>query len=119
MAIEPILALNEDELLERIRKNNISMCGYGPIVSVITVARELGAKRAELVMHRTSGDTSGDYSSVVGYAGIINRNIHQRRQENRAPRPPASALSGTGGWFRFSAQLRSAPRLHRHFRAGA
>ncbi|MDD3678304.1 MAG: AmmeMemoRadiSam system protein B [Dehalococcoidales bacterium] len=71
MAIEPILALNEDELLERIRKNNISMCGYGPIVSVITVARELGAKRAELVMHRTSGDTSGDYSSVVGYAGII------------------------------------------------
>jgi hypothetical protein len=71
LAIEPILTLNEDELLERIRKNNISMCGYGPVVSLITAARELGAREAELVKHQTSGDTSGDYSRVVGYAGII------------------------------------------------
>ena len=71
MAIEAILELDEGELLERIRNNNISMCGSGPAVSLISAARELGAGESELVMHRTSGDTSGDYDSVVGYAGII------------------------------------------------
>ena len=30
-----------------------------------------GAKKAGLVKYQTSGDTSGDYSSVVGYAGMI------------------------------------------------
>jgi AmmeMemoRadiSam system protein B len=47
------------------------MCGFGPAVSLITAAKELGAKEAELVKYQTSGDTTGDYSSVVGYAGII------------------------------------------------
>ena len=70
-AIEAILDLNEDELLKRVEELNISMCGYAPVVSLISAAKELGAKRAELVRYQTSGDTTGDYSSVVGYAGII------------------------------------------------
>jgi len=70
-AIEAILDLNEDELLKRIDELNISMCGYAPTVSLISAAKELGAEKAELVRYQTSGDTSGDYSSVVGYAGII------------------------------------------------
>jgi len=70
-AIEAILDLNEDELLKRVDELNISMCGYAPAVSLISAAKELGAKGAELVRYQTSGDTSGDYSSVVGYAGII------------------------------------------------
>ncbi len=70
-AIEAILDLNEDELLDRVKELNITMCGYGPAVSLISAARELGAKGAELVRYQTSGDTSGDYASVVGYAGII------------------------------------------------
>jgi len=70
-AIEAILELNEDELLKRVDELRISMCGYAPAVSLISAAKELGAKRAELVRYQTSGDTTGDYSSVVGYAGII------------------------------------------------
>ncbi len=70
-AIEAILRLNADELLRRIEELNISMCGYAPVVSLISAAKELGAKGAELVKYQTSGDASGDYSSVVGYAGII------------------------------------------------
>jgi hypothetical protein len=70
-AIEAIVALDEDELLNRVRSLNISMCGYAPAVSLIVAAKELGAKKAELVKYQTSGDTSGDYSAVVGYAGII------------------------------------------------
>jgi len=70
-AIEAMLDLNEDELFRRVEELNISMCGYAPAVSLISAAKELGATDAELVRYQTSGDVSGDYSAVVGYAGII------------------------------------------------
>ena len=70
-AIEAVLDLNEDELLKRVDELNISMCGYAPTASLIAAAKELGATSAELVKYQTSGDTTGDYSAVVGYAGII------------------------------------------------
>jgi AmmeMemoRadiSam system protein B/AmmeMemoRadiSam system protein A len=75
-AIEALLRLDEDELVRRIQERNITMCGYAPAVCLITAARGLGAGQAELVSYRTSGDASGDYSSVVGYAGIL---IKKRR----------------------------------------
>ncbi|MCD6452688.1 MAG: AmmeMemoRadiSam system protein B [Dehalococcoidales bacterium] len=71
VAIAAILNLDADELLEQVKKFNISMCGYAPTVAMITAAKELGATSAELVRYQTSGDTTGDYSSVVGYAGVI------------------------------------------------
>jgi len=74
-AIEAILNLEEDELLRRVDELRISMCGYAPAVSLISAAKELGARRAELVKYQTSGDTTGDYTSVVGYAGVILRGI--------------------------------------------
>ncbi len=70
-AVEAMLDLNEDELLKRVDELAISMCGYAPVVSLISATKELGANGAELVKYQTSGDISGDYSSVVGYAGII------------------------------------------------
>lgn len=70
-AIDPILALDPKGLYEVIRREDISMCGYGPAVAMLTAAKELGATRAELVKYATSGDTSGDRSTVVGYAGIV------------------------------------------------
>jgi len=70
-AIEAMLDLDEDELLRRVDKLNISMCGCAPVASLISAAKQLGATAAELVRYQTSGDTTGDYSSVVGYAGII------------------------------------------------
>ncbi len=70
-AIEAVLDLDEDELISRVRENNITMCGVAPAMSMITAVKELGATRGELVMYRTSGDTTGDVDSVVGYAGVI------------------------------------------------
>jgi AmmeMemoRadiSam system protein B len=70
-AIKAILNLNEKELLKKIDDLDISMCGYAPTVVMIIAAKMLGAKTAELVEYQTSGDVSGDYASVVGYAGII------------------------------------------------
>ncbi len=49
---------------------DITMCGYGPVIVMISAAKSLGARKAKLIKYMTSGETSGDYSSVVGYAGI-------------------------------------------------
>lgn len=70
-AIDAILDLDTEALMNAIMKYDISMCGYAPTIVMLEAAKELGAKKAELVDYKTSGDTSGDYSSVVGYAGII------------------------------------------------
>jgi MEMO1 family protein len=70
-AIKRLLALDALGLYETCRDENISMCGLGPAVAMITALRVLGVGHAELVGHATSADVSGDTSSVVGYAGMI------------------------------------------------
>jgi AmmeMemoRadiSam system protein B/AmmeMemoRadiSam system protein A len=70
-AVEAMIALDEDELTRRYRRLSISMCAYGPAACLIAAAKELGANSAELVKYQTSGDTTGDYDAVVGYAGVI------------------------------------------------
>jgi AmmeMemoRadiSam system protein B len=37
----------------------------------LTAAKQLGASKSTLVKYATSGDASGDFDRVVGYAGII------------------------------------------------
>jgi AmmeMemoRadiSam system protein B len=70
-AIERILTLDPRGLFDVVTQQNISMCGFGPAVAMLTATRQLGAKSAELVKYATSGDVSGDREMVVGYAGII------------------------------------------------
>ncbi|MFN3567962.1 MAG: AmmeMemoRadiSam system protein B [Caldimicrobium sp.] len=71
LAIEEILKLSEEGLLRVVYENRISMCGVLPVCTMLVAVKELGASRAELVDYKTSGDITGDYSAVVGYAGII------------------------------------------------
>jgi MEMO1 family protein len=70
-AIEPILSLNAHALYDVVTQRNISMCGLGPAVVMLTAAKKLGATSAELVKYATSGDVSGDRDLVVGYAGVV------------------------------------------------
>lgn len=70
-AIDAILKLDETELVRCVEQYDISMCGYAPTAIMLVASKELGAKRAELIKYQTSGESSGDYSSVVGYAGIV------------------------------------------------
>jgi hypothetical protein len=69
-AIDQILALDPRGLYDVVREANISMCGYGPTVAMLTASLKLGAKQAELLRYATSADVSGDRDRVVGYAGI-------------------------------------------------
>lgn len=70
-AIDRVLALDARGLWEVVMREDISMCGFGPTVAMLTAAKLLGATKAKLIKYATSGDVSGDYESVVGYAGII------------------------------------------------
>lgn len=70
-ALEQILRLDPRGLHEVVTQQGISMCGFGPAVAMLTAARQLGAKSAELVKYATSGDISGDLDMVVGYAGVV------------------------------------------------
>lgn len=72
-AIERILALDARGLFDVVMREDISMCGFGPTVAMLTAAKRLGATAAELVKYATSGDISGDREMVVGYAGIVVR----------------------------------------------
>jgi len=72
-ALEQILALDPRGLFDVVMREEISMCGFGPAVAMLTATKRLGATSAELVKYGTSGDISGDREMVVGYAGIIVR----------------------------------------------
>ncbi len=72
-AMERILTLDARGLHEVVGQQNISMCGMGPAVVMLTAAKKLGAKSAELVKYATSGDVSGEWDRVVGYAGVVVR----------------------------------------------
>jgi AmmeMemoRadiSam system protein B len=72
-AIERMLALDARGLFDVVIKEEISMCGFGPAVVMLTAAKRLGAASAELIRYATSGDVSGDRDMVVGYAGVVVR----------------------------------------------
>ena len=69
-AIEYILNLDAKGFYSFVVNNGVSICGAGPIMAAIEFARLLGAE-AELLAFGNSGDTTGDYSSVVDYAAIV------------------------------------------------
>jgi AmmeMemoRadiSam system protein B len=69
-AIDSLLALDPKGLFDVVHEKDISMCGFGPTIAMLTAAKRLGATRAELIKYATSGDVSGDRDMVVGYAGI-------------------------------------------------
>lgn len=69
--INAICKLDIEKFYSVLEKNNISACGYGAIASVMITVSKLGAKKGKLLKYATSGDITGDKSSVVGYSSII------------------------------------------------
>ncbi len=71
IALGQVFALNEDGLHEKVTGMHITMCGVSPSVSMLACSKERGASRAYLTKYENSGYATGDYRSVVGYAGVI------------------------------------------------
>lgn len=72
-ALERILELDARGLYEVVTQEDVSMCGFGPAIVMLTAAKQLGAASATLIKYATSGDVSGDLEMVVGYAGVVVR----------------------------------------------
>ncbi len=70
-ALAAIQALDEKLLVDTVREGRITMCGCAAVAVMLAAAKELGVGSAKLVRYATSGERSGDKSSVVGYAGVI------------------------------------------------
>jgi hypothetical protein len=74
-------ALSPDLVLEAERNGKGFACGAGAVATVLRITQLLGASRVQILNYRTSGDETGDYSSVVGYGAaaieIIGANSHK------------------------------------------
>ena len=69
--IEPILELDVDQFYKVLYEKNVTACGYGAIAATMIACKKLGATKGELLKYATSGDVTGEKSSVVGYGSII------------------------------------------------
>jgi len=69
LAIQEILKLDHKALYRVVEEKDVTACGYGPIMTVLLLAKKFN-KKPYVLKHATSGDTSGDKSSVVGYLSV-------------------------------------------------
>ena len=60
-------SLDPDSLFDAERTGKGFACGHAAVAAVLWAARELGADKVQILHHATSGDVTGDMSSVVGY----------------------------------------------------
>jgi hypothetical protein len=68
--IDRILKLKPVDVVKTCEEKRLTICGYGAIASMLFAARELEAKKAELIDYSTSFEVSRNTEAIVGYAGI-------------------------------------------------
>jgi hypothetical protein len=73
LALDRIEALDAEGLYRTVLERDISMCGFIPTTVTLIAAKALGASEARLLRYGSSGEASGDYTRVVGYAGFVIR----------------------------------------------
>lgn len=64
-AFDPLGVLQAEE------KGKGFACGRGALAAVLWAAKDLGANSVQVLKHATSGDVTGDYTEVVGYAAAV------------------------------------------------
>lgn len=68
--LEEVTKLQIPTFYNVLERRNVTACGYGAIATVMHISHKLGKRRGLLLKYATSGDTSGDKSSVVGYSAV-------------------------------------------------
>ena len=67
MALDAIERMDAKALYDAVLNENISMCGYGPVMAMITAC---SGGRARVLKYATSGDVR-PMNDVVGYASVV------------------------------------------------
>ncbi|MDD3625798.1 MAG: AmmeMemoRadiSam system protein B, partial [bacterium] len=70
-AIAKIEKLDLDGFLSVVEREEITMCGAGPVGVVMETSRLLGAKKGEVLIYTNSGETCSPGTEVVGYLGLV------------------------------------------------
>ena len=70
LAIERILEMDAEGLINTVHEHNITMCGYGPVAVMLIAAKKLGGTKAELLKYGTSYEVHPS-TSCVGYGAIM------------------------------------------------
>lgn len=68
--IKRILEMDPAGLVDTVRKERITMCGYGCVAAMLFATKKLGATGANLLKYSTSADVSGDDDMAVGYGAF-------------------------------------------------
>ena len=66
-----IESFSPQEVFRAEREGKGFACGLGALTAVLWAARALGGNAVKVLRHATSGDVTGDYSSVVGYGAAV------------------------------------------------
>jgi len=69
--LKRIASFSPEQVLEAEKKNIAFACGAGAVAVVLRTAQLLGGKTVQILHHSTSGEETGDHSSVVGYGAAI------------------------------------------------
>jgi len=69
-ALKRVLEMDPAGLVETVRKERITMCGYGCVAAMLVATKKMGAKSATLLKYATSADVSGDDDMAVGYGAL-------------------------------------------------
>ncbi|MER3524323.1 MAG: AmmeMemoRadiSam system protein B [Ignavibacteria bacterium] len=69
--IHDVAAFDFEQLMIDLETRRTEACGGGPTVAVMIALHELGIQKMKVTHRSTSGDMTGDYSSVVGYLSAV------------------------------------------------
>lgn len=64
-------SFDPDSIFEAERTGRGFACGHAAVAAVLWAAKSLGANRVQILNYATSGDVTGDHSSVVGYGAAV------------------------------------------------
>ena len=68
--IRNIEKLKPEKVIETCERERLTVCGYGPIASMLFAAKKMEASRGELIDYTTSYEVSKNLDAIVGYAGV-------------------------------------------------
>lgn len=64
-------AFNPESIFEAEQTGKGFACGHAAVASMLWATQQLGADKVQILKYATSGDITGDYSSVVGYGAAV------------------------------------------------
>ncbi|NHJ46526.1 MAG: AmmeMemoRadiSam system protein B [Asgard group archaeon] len=73
LVIDSIRKMDPEKLMKTVIDNQISMCGPGPVASVLYASNKLKITNAKILKYATSGDVTGDDVGVSYLAALITK----------------------------------------------